>query len=126
MGNYKFIIKMKKSNILGITEGEWSSKGIDETRIWVTHKNGLKSCLAHCNNQHMSSYNGYIDLDFNELKSNAKLIADAGTTANKCGKLPSELLKERDQLIEVVKTTCKYLPTPLCEDFNKLIQSIEQ
>ena len=37
-----------------------------------------------------------------EGKSNAKLIADAGTTANKCGLLPSELLAQRDDLLEAL------------------------
>jgi hypothetical protein len=31
-----------------------------------------------------------------EVQSNGQLIADAGTTANKCGKLPSELLDFKD------------------------------
>ena len=39
-----------------------------------------------------------------EGKSNAKLIADAGTTANKCGLLPSELLEQRDYLLDAVKS----------------------
>lgn len=38
-----------------------------------------------------------------EVLANAQLIADAGTTANKCGKLPSELLAERDELLESLK-----------------------
>lgn len=32
----------------------------------------------------------------------AKLIADAGTTTNKCGLLPSELLKQRNELLEAL------------------------
>jgi hypothetical protein len=39
-----------------------------------------------------------------EEESNANLIADAGTTANKCGLLPSELLAQRDELLECLKT----------------------
>ena len=37
-----------------------------------------------------------------EGKANAKLIADAGNTANKCGLLPSELLEQRNDLIEAL------------------------
>ena len=33
-----------------------------------------------------------------ENENNAKLIADAGTTANKCGKLPSQLLQENEEM----------------------------
>ena len=35
-----------------------------------------------------------------EANANAELIADAGTTANKCGLLPSELLSQRDELLK--------------------------
>ncbi len=38
-----------------------------------------------------------------EMNANAKLIADAGTTANKCGLLPSELLKQRDELLKALR-----------------------
>ena len=33
-------------------------------------------------------------------QANAELIADAGTTANKCQLLPSELLVQRDELLK--------------------------
>ena len=33
----------------------------------------------------------------------AKLIADAGTTTNKCGLFPSELLEQRNELLEALK-----------------------
>ena len=35
-----------------------------------------------------------------EAEHNAKLICDAGNTAQKCGLLPSELLQQRDELRE--------------------------
>lgn len=41
-----------------------------------------------------------ITYNYNEAIANAKLIADAGTTTNKCGLLPSELLEQRDELLE--------------------------
>lgn len=37
-----------------------------------------------------------------EAAANAKLIADAGTTANKCGLMPSELLEQRNDLLEAL------------------------
>lgn len=40
-------------------------------------------------------------------EANAKLIADSGTTANKCGLLPSELLAQRDELISVINSFIK-------------------
>jgi hypothetical protein len=38
-----------------------------------------------------------------EIAANAKLIADAGNTANKCGLLPSELLEQRNDLLEALQ-----------------------
>jgi len=42
-----------------------------------------------------------------EAEANAELIADAGTTANKCGLLPSELLAQRDELLEAAQWAVK-------------------
>lgn len=36
-------------------------------------------------------------------KANAELIADAGNTIQSCGLLPSELLKQRDEMIALLK-----------------------
>lgn len=36
-------------------------------------------------------------------EDNAILIADAGNTTNSCGLLPSELLKQRDEMLEALK-----------------------
>lgn len=43
--------------------------------------------------------------------ANAELIADAGTTANKCGLLPSELLVQRDELLEALQNSNRVLAT---------------
>lgn len=40
---------------------------------------------------------------FGEDEHNAKLFADALNTINKCDLMPSELLKERDELLEALK-----------------------
>ena len=44
-------------------------------------------------------------------KENAKLIADAFTTISKCDLLPSELLEQRNELLEALKDLVRY-----CED----------
>ena len=36
-------------------------------------------------------------------EDNAKLICDAGNTYQKCGLLPSELLKQRDELLQTLQ-----------------------
>ena len=38
-----------------------------------------------------------------EAEHNAELCCDAGNTAQKCGLLPSELLKQRDELREALE-----------------------
>jgi len=39
----------------------------------------------------------------NEAEANMKLCCDAGNTAQKCGMLPSELLKQNEELREALK-----------------------
>ena len=46
---------------------------------------------------------------FAEMDANAELIADAFNTANKCGLLPSQLLEQRDELVEALNETDKDL-----------------
>ena len=43
---------------------------------------------------------GYLEIE--QYKALAELFADAGNTAQKCGLLPSELLRQRDELKEAL------------------------
>lgn len=63
-----------------------------------------------------------------EEHSNAKLIADAGTTANKCGLLPSELLDQREEMLEFLKTIESSENTPIHHRSyaKRLIQKITE
>lgn len=67
-----------------------------------------------------------------ESHANAQLIADAGTTANKCGLLPSELLEQRDMLLDSLKYIEAYLMLDNQKEFvikdvcKKAIQKTEQ
>ncbi len=70
------------------TTGDWEITDISETRICINNSDIDVWCLNSTEE---------------EMNANAQLIADAGTTANKCGLLPSELLKQRDELIEALK-----------------------
>ena len=75
---------------LGITKGEWQyrdhfSDGIIETEETIIG--------------HLMKWGSPED----ELQSNAILIIDAGNTAQKCGMLPSELLKQNEELREALK-----------------------
>ena len=82
---------------LGITKGEWGIENKfdhkhDQDIFAINSKFGGEIL----NEEFISVWTWMIE---EEAEANAKLIADAGTTANKCGMLPSELLKQRDQLL---------------------------
>ena len=88
---------------LEITKGEWvinedRSHSL-ETKIFC----GLKRIAEakHFN----TGYDDWSKNDpiFKEGLANAILIADAGTTYNKCETLPSELLKQNEALVECLK-----------------------
>ena len=81
---------------LGITKGEWNVNGeYYRNKVMV-------------NNSTIHVYHTVVTFDgamvtYNNAKANAVLIADAGNTAQKCGLLPSELLRQRDELRERCK-----------------------
>lgn len=75
---------------LGITKGEWV--GVDYA--------------GHYSLQIAPFYGARDLLDedkTNEAEKNMMLCCDAGNTAQKCGLLPSELLRQRDELRERCK-----------------------
>jgi hypothetical protein len=76
---------------LGITKGEWK---VDDE--YLRHKIEINNSTIHL--YHTVVTFNWTMITYNEAKSNALLIADAGNTAQKCGLLPSELLKQRDEL----------------------------
>lgn len=45
----------------------------------------------------------YIGFDEGDAHDNAKLIADAGTTYNQCGFLPSELKAQKEELLNFIE-----------------------
>lgn len=49
-----------------------------------------------------------VDITQHEAIQNANLIADAINTANKCGELPSEVLKQRDEAVKVLELIIKH------------------
>ena len=71
---------------LGITKGEW--------RLHSITTNGMQW------NEVCWSDDGECITDHVYTTEDAELICDAGNTAQKCGLLPSELLRQRDELIE--------------------------
>ena len=90
---------------LGITKGEWWPC-CKETRphfIFVGEEEGT-ICGIHHNDPSEDNYDPLQrDIPTTERIANALLIADAGNTAQKCGLLPSELLRQQDELRERCK-----------------------
>lgn len=111
---------------LGITKGEWEFKPEKAGNGWTAVN------VKNTNHDVATCYTGTSKDDLNELEANAKLIADAGTTANKCEMLPSELLEQRDEFLKVLKNAefdFKLLgirpDAPMRKNIIDLIQSIE-
>lgn len=85
---------------LNITNGKWTFGKTNNFEYWDIDCNGNRIC----------SIFGGIDTpeeEQEEAEANALLISDAGTTANKCGLLPNELLAQRDELLEALRKLLK-------------------
>jgi len=81
---------------LGITKGEWvwdgdpSNYNPEEEAPWLVAGDRFENIVI-CGEIKIAN------------KKDAELICDAGNTAQKCGLLPSELLRQRDELREALK-----------------------
>ena len=86
---------------LGITKGEWKIRLFPEgDDFFVEAPNLNKPELGYgieIMQDDFGTHNGY---PREQRLADAVLIADAGNTSQKCGLLPSELLRQRDELIE--------------------------
>lgn len=92
-------------NKLGITEREWKCyRKTDNHKIEQIRVSGGEIVC------HIPFFNN------DKSEANAKLIADAGTTANKCGKLPSELLQENEEMKALLEELQSYFKS--LDDFN--------
>ena len=76
---------------LEITRGEWRVTNEKNENCFIHPFLGAAVARIYTSNEHSD-----------EAQANAILIADAGTTANKCQLLPSELLVQRDELLEAL------------------------
>lgn len=86
---------------LKITKGEWTSIFRNKHDCGIRSDKGF-ICLmimpSHYPNQDVR-----YDEELEECRHDAELIADAGNTYQKCDLLPSELLQQRDELLEALK-----------------------
>lgn len=91
---------MQTENRLHITAGEWeynNNNTEDYFDIESTHRIA-SICAAE-----------ETEVSREEHEANAILIVDAGNTYNKCGLLPSELLKQGDELREVLENLTNWV-----------------
>ena len=95
---------------LGITKGEWRIRLFpDGDDFFVEAPNLNKPQLGYgieIMQDDFGEHNGY---PREQRLADAILIADAGNVAQKCGLLPSELLKQRDDAVDKVETLVGYL-----------------
>lgn len=75
---------------LNITEGEWEMEGEDYSIAIGRSDLSYQVADVYGKNQE-------------EMTDNATLIADAGNTYQKCQLKPSELLEQRNELLEFIK-----------------------
>ena len=82
---------------LKITKGVWTVRKTTKGHSYISGEGWVDFCKVY-------NQTDFIDVEtLQESNANAKLIADAGTTANKCGLLPSELLEQRNELLQAIK-----------------------
>ena len=86
-------------NKLGITKGEFEPKYVGEICIGIGQVGDYAQITA---NSILPETDEEYEKEKAEIEANMRLYADAGTTANKSGLLPSELLKQRDELREAL------------------------
>lgn len=99
------------------TKGKWQYETIDSGV-------GLFHCIVQKRNGRIVTY---VMNDYPEFIENAKLIADAGNTIQSCGLLPSELLKQRDELRDFLRIIITSETTPISyrKTAKKLLESTE-
>lgn len=91
---------------LEIKKGEWFACCLEKRPHYVFAGEGEAVVCSMGVNDPEHKELGYEmlmdDVSLSECQSNARLIADAGNAAQKCGLFPSELLKQRNELRDVL------------------------
>jgi len=89
-----------------ITKGDWwpCCKDTRPHFVFVGEEDKVV-CSVSSNEKGTDDYEPMMaEVSMAERIANAALIADAGNTAQKCGLLPSELLKQRDELTKMLNS----------------------
>jgi hypothetical protein len=109
---------------LGITRGEWRLRpdlvsGHQEINGYGWY--GFISVVVE-----VKDGDGGLDDDASKMgKANLTLVLDAGNTAQKCGLLPSELLKQRNELLQACKSSFKTLAAIGCDMEAEIMKTLE-
>lgn len=116
-----------------ITNGEWKlskdNKGIDiDGKLCITCWQVGKVDQTRLNGESwlemMDRTKAEREMKFETMpKENASFIMDAYNTANKCGLLPSELLKQRDELLEALKEVRQHMTAHIPENVFDLVDT---
>ena len=83
---------------LGIKKGEWIQHIVDETTVEINAEGWYGMIVVYVGTKDKDGNINSSDKGWNNLR----LVLDAGNTAQKCGLLPSELLRQRDELREAL------------------------
>jgi len=110
----------------GTTKGEWYACCLDKKPHFVFAGDGeAVVCAISINDPNYAGYEMLMsDVSLLECQHNARLIQDAGNVAQECGLLPSELLKQRDNLKSELKTTMESLLKSM-KQRDELLEDIE-
>jgi hypothetical protein len=98
------------------TKADWILKDCTIINSDYDPKKGNIKEIAQC-------YTGFdVDNTITQCKANAELFLDAGNTANKCDLLPSELLKQRDNLLKALKEANNLLKQRCLDTDRELLE----
>lgn len=100
-----------------ITKGKVKYSSIDDGFTLITVYNAGNS-MAICNVYESESEN----VSKIEAEANAELIAEAFNVTNESGFTPSELLAQRNELLEIVKKICVYKDKSITENYTDLLK----
>lgn len=102
---------------LNITKGEWGR--VKHASMNIAAEGRL---IANTGGYYTNADNGE---HIQENNDNAELIINAGNAYQKCGMLPSELLKVNQELLSV-SDDCRDLTKDLIEDRKELLSALEK
>jgi len=111
----------KKQERLDITSGEWKYRNQVVNNGSFFRVDGDTEKVSNI-----------VTRNSDKAEANAKLIADAGTTYNKCQTLPSQLLSQNNELLECLEKTFEWLhndqvyslKNPYINQLESLIQKL--